>query len=90
LGPPGARLLHERNSVENKYREFLRGYAAPGGAVIANYQDFAAYVDKAMRDAQQLMGEVPRVWSRDAQERAFGAPGSVSWSLAWLGAEPSA
>ncbi len=70
-----ARLLHERNSVENKYREYLRGYAAPGGAVIANYQDFAAYVDKAMRDAQQLMGEVPRVWSRDAQERAFGAPG---------------
>jgi len=70
-----ARLLHERNSVENKYRDYLRGYAAPGGAVIANYQDFGAYVDKAMRDAQQLMGEVPRVWSRDAQERAFGAPG---------------
>jgi serine/threonine protein kinase len=70
-----ARLLHERNSIESKYRDHLRGHAAPGGAVIANYQDFAVYVDKAMRDAQQLMGEVPRVWSSDAQEHAFGAPG---------------
>jgi len=62
--------------AEPKYRGYLRGYAVRGDVVIVSYQDFAAYVDRAMRDAQRLVGEdMPRVWNRDAQEHAFGALG---------------
>ena len=71
-----ARLLYERSLAEPKYRGYLRGYAVRGDVIIVSYQDFAAYVDRAMRDAQRLVGEdMSRVWNRDAQEHAFGALG---------------
>jgi hypothetical protein len=70
-----SRLLHERNSVENKYRNHLEGYPLAGDQIIS-YKDFTTYVNRVMRDTQRLMHEnVQHVWNRDAQERAFGPPG---------------
>ena len=71
----GARLLHELNAVEGKYRDYLVGYAPPTGEVVSRLEA-GLYIDKALRDTMQLVEEFARIMKdSDAQERAFGPPG---------------
>lgn len=69
-----ARLLHERNSIEGKYRDFLLGHAPPTGRVVS-YQDAPSYLLKASQDSRQLVKDASDFMNSDVPEHVFGPPG---------------
>jgi hypothetical protein len=69
-----ARLLYERNMVEDKYRDYLMGYAPPTGEAVSR-QDAPAYLVRASQDANRLVQDATDFMNSGAQEKAFGPPG---------------
>ena len=71
----GARLLHELNAAEGKYRDYLVGYAPPTGEVVSRLEA-AVYIENALYDTQRIVEELGHIMNdSDAYERAFGRPG---------------
>lgn len=71
-----AQLLHERDNIESKYRDFEIRYAALHDESLKS-EEFLDYVRRAVNDAQYLSSSLMRVMGPDIQERAFGAPGQL-------------
>jgi hypothetical protein len=70
-------LLHERNSVEAKYRDHEIHYASAVGEIVRR-ADIASYISRKASDASRLASKITRLISdRATQERAFGAPGQA-------------
>jgi TIR domain len=70
-------LLHERNSVEAKYRDHEIQYAAVAGEVVRR-ADIANYISRRTSDASRLARKITSLVSdKTVQERAFGAPGQT-------------
>jgi TIR domain len=70
-------LLHERNSVEAKYRDHEIRYASASGEVVAR-GDIAGYISRRANDAKSLVSKMTKiVGDAVVQERAFGAPGQA-------------
>jgi hypothetical protein len=80
-------LLHERNSVEIKYRDHEIHYAPAVGEIVKR-ADIASYISRKANDASRLAGKITRqVSDKTGQERAFGALGQTGdpdriWHLA--------
>jgi hypothetical protein len=80
--PPGweylylaGHLLHERELIEPKFRDFEVGYAAPAGRSILDPLEFVEFLQLHMNEALRITRAQEQVMSQDAQQRAFGAPG---------------
>ena len=70
-------LLHERNSVEAKYRDHEMHYALTTEEVVRR-ADIAGYISRKTSDASRLASRISMLLNdRTAQERAFGAPGQA-------------
>ena len=72
-----SQLLHERNSVEAKYRDHEIHYASAAGEVVGR-ADIASYISRKASDASRLASKITRLVSdKVAQESAFGEPGQA-------------
>jgi len=69
-----ARLLHERNAIEGKYRDYLMGYAPSTGKVVS-YHDMPEYLLKASQDTRRLVRDAENFMNSDVPEHVFGPPG---------------
>ena len=70
-------MLHERNSVEAKYRDHEIHYASPAGEVVRR-ADIARYISRRASDASRLASKITRLINdKMTQELAFGAPGQA-------------
>ena len=70
-------LLHERRSVEPKYRDLEIHYASAGGETVSR-EDIADYISARLSDVMRLIDQLNTlVTDPVAQERAFGAPGQA-------------
>lgn len=64
-------LLHERNSIEAKYRDHEIHYAPAVGETVRR-ADIASYISRRASDASHLASKISRlVGDETAQERAF-------------------
>lgn len=70
-------LLHERENIEGKYRDFDIHYAPSTDEVIQR-TDLADYISRRLSDAVRLARQLNDLVSDSAvRERAFGAPGEA-------------
>jgi len=67
-------LRYERDRVEAKYRDHEVRYARGNGMEVSN-GDIGGYLARASMEASHLSQTLTRMMGREAQARAFGAPG---------------
>lgn len=69
-----AELLHDREIVEDHYRDHVLGFSARTNQVVTR-EAIWDFLSSATNDAQRIIARFMRLMESGAQERAFGAPG---------------
>jgi len=69
----GARLLAEREAVEDRFRDFSLGFALPGRFVAET--DVIDYAMAELSTLEGLVSTLESLMSHEAQDAAFGLPG---------------
>jgi hypothetical protein len=67
-------LFCKRQSVEDKWRDYVLGYTSASGQVIGR-SSIASFTQDLLRTMQQAAENLERVLAESAQEWAFGRPG---------------
>ena len=75
-------LLRLRESVEEKYRDYMVRAGAKTGPRVRD-EDIPHFLQTATGNASRLAGSLDHVMGAEAQERAFGAPGHPG-DPAWI------